>query len=86
AALAQAQAHRAAVRWILSAALFGAINLAGVLSAERAVEVGFAVSAALLAGLLYALYAKPAPSEEDVIEPGSTRELQAQLTSTDEII
>ena len=86
AALAQAQAHRAAVRWILAASLFGAINLAGVLSAERAVEIGFAASAALLAGLLYALYARPAPSEDDVIEPGSARELQAQLTSTDEIV
>jgi O-antigen/teichoic acid export membrane protein len=85
AALAQAQAHRAAACWIFAAAVFVLINLIGVPSAERAVEIGFAVSAALLAGLLYALYARPSPSEQDVIEPGSGRELQAQLTSADEI-
>jgi O-antigen/teichoic acid export membrane protein len=85
AALAQAQAHRAAACWIFAAAVFVVINLIGVPSAERAVEIGFAVSAALLAGLLYALYARPSPSEQDVIEPGSGRELQAQLTSADEI-
>ena len=85
AALAQAQAHRAAACWIFAAAVFVLINLIGVPSAERAVEIGFAVSAALLAGLLYALYARPSPSERDVIEPGSGRELQAQLTSADEI-
>jgi O-antigen/teichoic acid export membrane protein len=85
AALAQAQAHRAAACWIFAAAVFVLVNLIGVPSAERAVEIGFAVSAALLAGLLYALYARPSPSEQDVIEPGSGRELQAQLTSADEI-
>lgn len=86
AALAQAQAHRAAGCWIISAAVFVAINLVGEPSAVRAVEIGFAVSAAVLAGLLYALYTRPSPSEADVIEPGSGRELQAQLTSTDEIV
>jgi O-antigen/teichoic acid export membrane protein len=85
AALAQAQAHRAAACWILSAALFVAINLAGVLDAVRAVEVGFAISAALLAVLLYALYAHPHPADADAIVPGSPRELQAQLRATDEI-
>ena len=85
AALAQGQAHRAAARWILSAALFVAINIAGVPNAERAVEIGFAAAAALLAGLLYALYVRPSPSRADEIEPGSGRELQAQLSSADEI-
>jgi O-antigen/teichoic acid export membrane protein len=86
AALAQAQAHRAAACWILSAAVFVVINLAGVPNAERAVEIGFAVSSALLAGLLYVLYARPQPSAPDLIEPGSGKELQAQLTSADEIV
>ena len=85
AALAQGQAHRAAARWILSAALFVAINIAAVPNAERAVEIGFAVAAALLAGLLYVLYVRPTPSRADEIAPGSGRELQAQLTSADEI-
>jgi O-antigen/teichoic acid export membrane protein len=86
AALAQAQAHRAAGCWIFAASVFLVINLIGAPSAERAVEIGFALSAAILAGLLYVLYTRPAPSAEDVIVPGSGEELQAQLTSTDEIV
>jgi hypothetical protein len=86
AALAQAQAHRAAGCWFFAASVFLVINLIGAPSAERAVEIGFALSAAILAGLLYVLYTRPAPSAEDVIEPGSGEELQAQLTSTDESV
>ena len=86
AALAQAQAHRAAVCWIGCAALFVLINVSGILNPFRAVEIGFAVSSAILATLLYALYRNPAASPGDEIEPGSSRELQAQLTASDEIV
>jgi O-antigen/teichoic acid export membrane protein len=86
AALAQAQAKRAAACWIGCAVLYIVINVSGVLNAFRAVEVGFAVSSALLAALLYALYRNPLASPEDEIEPGSAHELQAQLTATDELI
>jgi O-antigen/teichoic acid export membrane protein len=86
AALAQAQAHRAAACWIACATLFVVINLSGVLNAFRAVEVGFTVSSALLALLLYGLYRNPVPSADDEIEPGSGRELQAQLAASDEIV
>jgi O-antigen/teichoic acid export membrane protein len=86
AALAQAQAHRAAICWIACAILFVVINVSGVLNAFRAVEVGFAVSSAVLAALLYALYRNPMASADDEIEPGSPREVQASLTATDEIV
>jgi O-antigen/teichoic acid export membrane protein len=85
AALAQAQAHRAAICWIGCAALFVVIQLSGLLNAFRAVEIGFTLSSAILAALLYGLYRNPMAAAEDEIEPGSPRELQAQLAGTDEI-
>ncbi len=85
AVLAQGQAHRAAARWVLCAVAFVAFNLVGVVDPFRAVEIGFAGAAALLAGLLYLLYARPHPSAADTFEPGSGRELQARLAATDEI-
>ncbi len=60
AALAQAQAHRAAVCWIGCAALFVVINLSGVMNPFRSVEVGFTASAAVLA--VAALRALPQPA------------------------
>jgi O-antigen/teichoic acid export membrane protein len=86
AALAQGQAHRAALCWLGCAVLFVIVNLSGVFNAFRAVEIGFAASAALLAVLLYALYRNPESVAGDEIEPGSARELQAQLTASDEIV
>ena len=86
AALAQAQAHRAAICWIGCAALFVLINVTDLMNPFRSVEVGFTLSAAVLATLLYFLYRNPMASAADEIEPGSGRELGAQLTATDEII
>jgi O-antigen/teichoic acid export membrane protein len=85
AALAYGQAHRAAVCWVVCALLFVVINLSGLLSPFRAVEAGFTLCAGLLAGMLYLLYLNPRPAAADLIEPGSSREVQAQLTATDEI-
>lgn len=85
AALAQGQARRAAACWVACAAGFVAFNLIQPLNPYRTVEVGFAVGAAVLAGLLYLLYRSPHPVAGDEITPGSARELEAQLAAADEI-
>jgi O-antigen/teichoic acid export membrane protein len=85
AALAQGQARRAAVPWVAAATAFVVWNLASPLDPFRTVEVGFAGSAALLAGLLALLYLRPQPSAADAIEPGSAREIEARLAAADEI-
>ena len=85
AALAQGQARRAAVCWVACAAGFVVFNLIQPLDPYRTVEVGFAVGAAVLAGLLYLLYRRPHPVAGDEITPGSARELEAQLAAVDEI-
>jgi O-antigen/teichoic acid export membrane protein len=85
AALAQGQAHRAAYRWILCAALFVVYNLIGPGDPFRAVEVGYAGCSALLAILLYLVYRSPVARADDLFEPGSPEELQARLATSDEI-
>jgi O-antigen/teichoic acid export membrane protein len=85
AALAQGQARRAAACWVLCAAAFIVWNLAAPLDPFRTVEVGFAGSAALLAGLMYLLYTRPHPVATDSVEPGSPREIEARLAAADEI-
>ncbi len=85
AALAQGQARRAAVAWVLCATIFVVFNLIGPLDPYRTVEIGFAGCAALLSGLLYAIYARPHAVAEDSIEPGSAHEIEAQLVTVDEI-
>jgi O-antigen/teichoic acid export membrane protein len=85
AALAQGQAHRAAVRWVGCAALFVVINLVAGSDPFRAVEIGYAGCSALLALLLYAVYRRPEPRAEDAVEPGSPEELQARLATSDEV-
>ncbi len=85
AALAQGQARRAAVCWVVCATGFVIFNLIAPLDPYRTVEVGFAGSAALLSGLLYLLYRSPHPVASDQLTPGSPRELEAQLAAVDEI-
>jgi len=85
ACLAQGQAHRAAWRWILCAGLFVLINLIGPGDPFRDVEVGYLISSALLALLLYAVYRRPEPRLEDLVEPGSAEEVQARLATSDEV-
>jgi hypothetical protein len=70
---------------VLCAAAFIVYNLIGPADPYRAVEVGFAGSAALLSVLLYLVYADPQPNPDDAIEPGSARETQAFLAASDEI-
>ncbi len=85
AALAQGQARRAAIPWVTCAAAFVIFNLVSPLDAYRTVEVGFAGSAALLAGLLGLLYLRPHPLAADAVEPGSAHEIEARLAAVDEI-
>jgi O-antigen/teichoic acid export membrane protein len=86
AVLAQGQARRAAVPWVLCALAFVVYNLiAPGGDAFRAVEVGFAGAAVLLSGLLYIVYSRPHPSAEDSLEPGSGREVEARLAAFDEV-
>jgi O-antigen/teichoic acid export membrane protein len=85
AALAQGQARRAAVCWVACAAGFVIFNLVQPLDPYRTVEVGFAVSAAALSGLLFLLYRRPHPVAADEMAPGSPRELEARLAAVDEI-
>ena len=83
--IAQGQARRAAIPWVACAIAFIAFNLWAPLDPFRTVEIGFAGAAALLAGLLYAVYARPHPSSQDSIDPGSGREVEARLATLDEI-
>ena len=86
AALAQGQVRRAAACWVGCALAFVGWNLLPVLDEFRRVEVGFAGAAALLFALLYLLYRRPRARPEDVVEPGSPQELEAQLAAADEAV
>jgi len=84
AAFAQGQARRSAMRWVACAAGFLVWNLLPVLDEYRRVEIGFAVAAAALCGLLYLLYRRPLAHPGDIMEPGSPEELEARLAAADE--
>ena len=85
AALAQGQVRRASLRWVLCAVLFVAWNLVPLVADEfLRTEVGFTAAAALLCGLLYAIYLRPHERAEDIPDPGSTQELEARLAAADE--
>jgi O-antigen/teichoic acid export membrane protein len=85
ACLAQGQVRRAAVRWIACAAFFIAWNFLPIVSNEfRRVEIGFALTAGVLFGLLYLVYRRPHGRPEDIPREGSTEELELRLASIDE--
>ncbi len=85
ACVAQGQVRRAAARWISCAAFFIAWNFLPLLGNEfRRVEIGFALTAGLLFGLLYFIYRRPHERAEDVPEAGSPEELEMQLAAVDE--
>ncbi len=85
AALAQGQARRAAACWVACAIGFAIFNLIQPLDPYRAVEIGFALAAACLSGLLYLLYRSPHPVAGDEVTPDSAHEIEARLASIDEI-
>jgi O-antigen/teichoic acid export membrane protein len=84
AALAQGQVRRAAACWAASAAVFVGVNLIPAFDVFRRVEIAFTATAVVLCGLLYLLYRQPHPRREDMVEPGSAMELEAQLAAADE--
>jgi O-antigen/teichoic acid export membrane protein len=85
ACVAQGQVRRAAARWISCAAFFIAWNFIPLVSNEfRRVEIGFAITAGLLFGLLYFIYRRPHERAEDVPEAGSPEELEMRLAAVDE--
>jgi O-antigen/teichoic acid export membrane protein len=85
AALAQAQVRRAAVCWISCAIAFVVWTALPIVEDEfRRVEVGYLGAAAVLCALLYWIYRRPQPRDEDTIEPGSTEELELRLAAADE--
>ncbi len=85
ACLAQGQVRRASGRWAFCAATFVAWCFFAPIAEEfRRVEVGFAVAALLLLGLLYLIYRRPHERPEDIPAAGSSEELEAQLAAADE--
>ena len=85
ACVAQGQVRRAAVRWIACAALFIGWNFVPLVSNEfHRVEVGLALAAGVLFGLLYLIYRRPHERAEDVPAPGSPEELELRLAAVDE--
>jgi O-antigen/teichoic acid export membrane protein len=84
AALAHGQVRRAAGCFLLCAVAFMAWSVLPWIEEFRRIETGFAGAAALLCGLLYLLYRRPRPREEDVLAPDSPQELEARLAAADE--
>ena len=85
AALAQAQVRRAALCWIGCAIAFIVWIAVPIVEDEiTRVEVGYLGAAAVLCTLLYWIYRRPHPRDEDTIEPGSTEELELRLAAADE--
>jgi O-antigen/teichoic acid export membrane protein len=85
ACIAQGQVRRAAARWIACAGLFIAWNFVPLVSDEfRRVEVGFLLAADVLFSLLYFVYRHPHERAEDVLDPGSTDELELRVGMLDE--
>jgi O-antigen/teichoic acid export membrane protein len=85
ACVAQGQVRRAALRWIVCAALFIAWNFVPLVGDEfRRVEIGFTLAAAALLAMLYLIYRNPHERVEDVPAPGSPEELELRLAAVDE--
>jgi O-antigen/teichoic acid export membrane protein len=85
ACVAQGQVRRAAARWISCAGFFILWNFLPIVGDEfRRVEIGFALTAGVLFGLLYVVYRFPHERVEDIPRVGSEQEIEARLASIDE--
>jgi O-antigen/teichoic acid export membrane protein len=88
ACVAQGQVRRCAARWFTCAAVFIGWNFVPIVADEqRRVEVGFLLAAGVLFSLLWWAYTHPKETHpEDVPQPGSPEELEAQLAAMDESV
>jgi O-antigen/teichoic acid export membrane protein len=88
ACVAQGQVRRCAARWITCAVVFIGWNFVPLVANEqRRVEVGFLLAATVLCALLWWVYSHPKTSHpEDVPQPGSPQEIEAQLAAMDESV
>lgn len=88
ACVAQGQVRRCAGRWITCAIVFIGWNFVPLVADEqRRVEVGFMLAAAVLFTLLWWVYTHPKETHpEDVPQPGSPEEIEAQLAAMDESV
>jgi O-antigen/teichoic acid export membrane protein len=85
ACIAQGQVRRAAARWLGCAVIFVAWNFVPLVGDEfRRVEIGFALSAGALLGMLLLVYRRPHERAEDVPRAGSPQELELRLAALDE--
>lgn len=85
ATLAQGQVRRASLRWIGCAIFFVTWCLLPMIgNATLRIEIGFALTAGLLFGLLYLIYRHPHEHRGDTPLPGSAEEVEAQLAAADE--
>jgi O-antigen/teichoic acid export membrane protein len=85
ACLAQGQVKRASVRWISCAVFFVGWNLLPIISdTARRVEIGFALTAALLLALLVHIFRHPHVRVEDIPEAEDRAEPEVQLAAADE--
>jgi O-antigen/teichoic acid export membrane protein len=86
ACVAQGQVRRCAGRWITCAVVFIGWNFIPIVADEaRRIEVGFLLAAAVLFVLLWWAYTHPKETHpEDVPQPGSPEEREAQLAALEE--
>jgi O-antigen/teichoic acid export membrane protein len=85
ATLAQGQARRAAIAWVICALGFLAWSASGVIEAvDRRVEVGFALAAAALLAALWRIYRSAPATARDPVLPSSAEETEARLALADE--
>lgn len=85
ATLAQGQVRRASLRWIGCALFFVVWCLVPLIGdAILRIEIGFALTAGLLFGLLFVIYRRPHEKRDDTPLPGSAEEIEAQLAAADE--
>ena len=85
ACLAQGQVRRSSARWIACAVFFVGWNLVPLISdTSRRVEIGFALTAALLLALLVFIFRHPHRRAEDVPEQAPPAEREAQLATAED--
>ena len=85
ACLAQGQARRASIRWILCATFFIVWTLLPFISnGNLRVEIGFSLTALILLASLYLIYRSPRGIEEDLPLEGTPEQIETRLAGLEE--